>query len=455
MGRAIRLRSVVDRSRRRFLLAASCLVPLGAAWACRGRRSASARPHVLLVTLDTTRRDRLGPYRRPNTSKSASISPNLDALAAQSIVYTRAVAASSWTLPSHASLFTGKFPTSHGVRYDPEGTLRLTAAIEGPGDWDAYRVNPLAPDEATLASTLREAGYRTGAVVAGPWMKRAFGLDGGFDHYDDDEIGDVNGRLASSVTAAALRFLEELEEEPAFLFLNYFDPHGPYDAPAPFGGRDDDAPAARYDGEVRYMDHHVGRLLDGLRRLGLYDDCLIVVTADHGELLGEHGKMGHGASLFEEEVRVPFLVKYPRGEKPAGTTDEPVHHVDVLPLVLERVGIAAPAGIQGAPRGVAKRPLIAEVYPLAFMSTEGGWRALYVGDKKFLWNSRGRHALYDLAADPGEQTSLFDAREESARRLVTLAERLWSSLPAPGGTGPPAVLDEETANALRSLGYVP
>ena len=392
------------------------------------------------MTLDTTRRDRLGFY-----GYSRSTSPNLDALAERSVVFDRAVAASSWTLPSHASIFTGMFPSSHGADYDPEGPLRLTEAIEGPEEWAEYRAAGLSPTATTLALLLSEQGYQTGAVVGGPWMKRIFGLDRGFETYDEEGIGDVNGRLASEVTTAGLEFLETTES-PFFLFLNYFDPHGPYEAPAPFGGSFGQEPSDRYDEEILYMDHHIGRLLGEMKK-GLFEDSLILVTADHGELLGEHGEMGHGASLFEEEIRVPFLVKYPGDEVFPGRSGEPVHHVDVLPLVLERLGLS--------PSGRSRHPLLAEVNPLEFMSPDGSWRALYLGRHKLLWNSLGNHALYDLEEDPGERNDLSREDPDRVKLAIDVLDRVFASLPPPGEPGPPATLDEETLKALRSLGYVP
>jgi arylsulfatase A-like enzyme len=439
--------SRVDR--RQFLLASALASGLAS---CRRK---NARPDVLLVSLDTTRRDRLGIF-----GSKRDTSPSLDALAAESVAFTRAVAASSWTLPSHASIFTGKFPSSHGARYDPEGPLRLTQAIEGPESWEQYRARGLAPSEKTLAGILRGAGYRTAAVAGGPWLKRPFGLDTGFDTYDDAGIGDVNGRLAVEVTGAALKWLSEAPEDPFFLFLNYFDPHGPYEAPTPFGGTFGDEPSDRYDEEILYMDHHIGRLLDGMKGRGRFDDCLVLVTADHGELLGEHGKMGHGVSLFEEEIRVPLLVKYP-GSEGAGTKhDVPVHHVDLLPLILERLGLVVPQGVQGeAPRlpasGRFRRPLLAEVDPLPFMSSEGAWRALYLGRQKFLWNSLGHHALYDLESDPGEENDLAKSEPARAASALRALEGYLRALPPPGDAGPARALDEDTVRALRSLGYVP
>jgi arylsulfatase A-like enzyme len=425
---------MVSLSRRDFLRASAAL---GLA-ACRRRLE---KPHVVLITLDTTRRDRLGFH-----GYARNTSPRLDELASVSVVHERAVAASSWTLPSHASIFTGRFPSSHGADYDPEGPLRLTQAIGGPAEWAEYRASGLSSSEETLALRLREQGYETAAVVGGPWMKKVFGLDRGFERYDDSGIGDVNGRLASEVTASALEVLESRSDAPLFLFLNYFDPHGPYEAPAPFGGTFGSEPGDRYDEEILYMDHHMGRLLDALRANGIFDESLILVTSDHGELLGEHGKMGHGATLFEEEIRVPFLVKYPGQEVAPARSALPIHHVDVPSIVLERLGIHGPRN---------DRPLLAEVRPLEFVSSEGAWRALYIGPRKLLWNSLGRHALYDLERDPREEHDLAAANPARVKEALGLLDRVVLSLPAPGAPGPPVALDEETLKALRGLGYVP
>lgn len=189
----------------------------------------SRRPPVILITLDTTRADHLSCY-----GYDRHTSPNLDWLADESVLYERAVAPSSWTLPSHAALFTGRFTACHGSRYDPEGPLRLDRAIEAPDSWEVFRARGLSPEVPTLAQLLRQAGYATGAAVAGPWLKRIFGLNKGFDYYDDSSISSVSGRLAPEVTRSAVRWIDGRGQEPFFLFLNYYDPHRPYTPPERF-----------------------------------------------------------------------------------------------------------------------------------------------------------------------------------------------------------------------------
>jgi arylsulfatase len=406
-----------------------------------------------LITLDTTRTDRLGCHGYPHPT-----SPHLDQLASQAVIYKRAVSTSSWTLPAHASLFTGKFTASHGARYDPDGPLRLTDGIEGPAAWRQYRARGLGPNEATLAVLLRDAGYATGAVVAGPWMKRIFGLHRGFEYYDDDRIGTVNGRAGEDVTRTALHWMDRLPKQPFFLFLNYYDPHAPYAPPEefarPFSPENGDDLGALYDGEIRYMDHHLGRLLEGLRTRHLYDSTLIVVTADHGELLGEHGKFGHGDYLFQEEIHVPFIVKYPRGEASPRETDTPVQLVDVLPMILDRLELPVPPSVQGGVPPDTGHPIVAEVHPLPFSSPDGEWRAILHAPYKYVWNSQGNHRLFNLENDPKESVNLLETEVEKAARLESALVRYLAALPPPGDAGAPAEVDEETLRALRSLGYV-
>lgn len=413
-------------------------------------REPPARPSVLLVTLDTTRPDHLGCY-----GHTGGTSPSIDALAAESEVYENAVSTSSWTLPAHASLFTGQVPTRHQARYDARGPLVLTQAIAGP--FERYRVRGLRPDAVTLASILREHGYATGAVVAGPWMKRVFGLDLGFSWYDDAGILEVNGRPANQVTDAALAWIAERGAEPFLLFLNYFDPHAPFDPPPDWVRTH--APGLNglvqlYDLEIRFMDEHFGRLIAGLRARGLYDDLLVVVTADHGELLGEHGLWGHGRMLSQEEVRIPFLIKFPSGDRRRGRRTDRAQLTDVLPTVLARLGLPAPADVQGGVLPGISHPVVAELHVPPPLGERGDYRALFEGDWKYVETSLGVTRLYDLAADPAEQR---DRSRDDATQMQDMGGRLRSYLSAlerAAPESPDSVVDPDTVRALEALGYV-
>ncbi len=430
------------------------------------------KPNIIIISLDTTRVDRLGAY-----GYHRDTSPNLDKLAEESVFYTRAISTSSWTLPAHASLFTGKFTSSHGAQYDKNGPFKLTSAISGPKDWDDLRARGISENEQTLAGSLKQAGYVTGGVVAGPWMKNIFGLSRGFDYYDDSKISTLNGRIAESVTGAAIKWLEKIKDNRFFLFLNYFDPHYPYNAPDGYKNKFSSANLKTlekqgsrshrkktndwYDGEISYMDAYIGKLLSRLKELGIYDNTWIIVIADHGERLGEdhngyvakHLNYGHGEYLFQQGIHIPLFMKYPKGEMSSRKVDMRIQTVDILPMIYERIGIPIPEDVQGTAE-LGLHPVISETTPLPQASPDGTWRAIYEGDYKFLWNIKGKHLLFNLKTDPGELKNLVNIEADRARDMKKQLEQYISSLPKPGPARPAADIDEKTKDALRSLGYI-
>jgi arylsulfatase A-like enzyme len=445
---------------------ALALATLGACGAERGER-----PDVVLVTLDTTRADRLSCY-----GYGRETSPRLDALARDGVRHAHARATSSWTLPTHASLFTGRFTASHGACYDPEGPVRLGQAVEG---FDHYRARPLVEAETTLAERLAQRGWRTAGFVAGPWLARPFGLAQGFEHWDDTQIDSVRGRLAEQVTDAALAWVGALAQgEPCFLFLNYYDPHGPYGAPPPFTlqfvegappavdgqypqaylrelkARESEVLGDLYDGEIRYADHHLGRLFDGLAQLGRFEDALIVVTADHGEWLGENGLWGHGEDLGEAELAIPLVVRPPGGVPGGAVSELAVQQTDVVPIVLDVLGLPLPPEVQGHLPRAADAPSFAELHGLPGHRREGLWRTLVHGERKLLWSESGARELYDLSADPLGLADRAAADPAAVESLSTLLEAWARTLPPPGAAPDSVELDEATLRALESLGYV-
>jgi len=351
--------------------------------------------------------------------------------------------------------------------------LILTRAIAGPEAWSNYRARSLSPDETTLADVLTQSGYATGAVVAGPWMKKVFGLSKGFQYYDDDGITKLEGRRAPEVTDRALEWLRDKGHRPYFLFLNYFDPHSPYAPPEDFGleflAANVDASRftqpseknrrryqnAMYDAEIAYMDRSIGALLKGLRKLRVYDDTLVVVTADHGELLGEHEKWGHGASLYEEELHVPLFVKHPRGEIAPAASDLRVQITDVPALILERIGLAGLPQAQGECPPDVTHPVVAEVYPLPyFYENIGSIQALYDQSHKLVLHSRGEDMLFDLEGDPSEEHNLAEREPERVARMSETLATYLAGLPKAGAAGPARPIDEETREALEGAGYL-
>ncbi len=434
-------------------------IALAAAAGC-GPLAAAPAPDLILLSLDTTRADYLGCY-----GHRGGLTPALDQLAAEATVYERAYSPSSWTLPAHASLFTGKLPTSHGASLDPKGPISLASALQD-RHWSHYRAWGLSEDEQTLAERLQSHGFETAAIVAGPWLKRIFGLAQGFAHYDDNGIQAINGRPAAEVTDAALAWLETHHDRPLFLFLNYYDPHFPFAPPPEFMPAPPASPpaddAARhawlrelYAAELRYLDAQLARLFAGLRELGRYDGALIAVTADHGELLGEQGRFGHGKTLSEAEIRVPLLIKVPLGRGPApGRSQAPVSLTDLLPTLLHELGVAPPTDIQGELLPAPAHPIVAEVDPLPSQSRDGAWRALVRADWKYAASEHGAERLFDLRADTAEERDLTRDEPQRAAALRAALDAYLASLPPPPRGGPERQLDPETQRALEALGYL-
>ncbi len=404
--------------------------------ACGRDRAAPAspatRPSLLLVSIDTLRADHLGAYGAKGVE-----TPNLDALARDGVLFERALTPVPITLPSHATLLTGWFPHRHGVR-----------------DNALYR---LPPGPQTLGSLLQAAGYDTAAVVAADVLDRQYGLDRGFRVYED-AVGarglSIAERPAGAVTDAALRVATTLRA-PFLLFVHYYDPHAAYQPPAPWAERFRDRP---YDGEVAYVDSELGRLLRDVR--ARVSDPVVAVTSDHGEGLGEHGEATHGPFVYQATLQVPLIVAA-RGRWPAGRrVGDVVSTADLLPTLLDLVGVPVPASLDGRSLtgAVDGRPSPPRTLPIEseFGFNSYGWAPLYgITDGASKWIDAPEVELYDLAADPGETRNLAKQRGEEAGRLAELWRRTVTEdrRAAPGA---PASTAEEAdrMGRLRSLGYV-
>lgn len=395
-------------------------------------------PDVVIVTLDTFRADRMGCYGNPD-----GLTPHLDAVAARGVVFEDATAVTPLTLPSHASIFTGRYPTSTGVRNN--GTFVLPAT------------------ESTLAERFAEAGYDTAAFIAAYPLQRRFGLAQGFARFDDalpQADAPAAGALpifyserdARTITDRALAFWAEPRRAPRFLWAHYFDAHAPYAAPASFGSRPGVAP---YDAEIAYVDAEAGRLIETIRAGS--PGAIIVVVADHGEALGEHGEKTHGVFLYQSTIRVPLLIdapaKLPRGVR----IDSPVSLVDIYPTVLRLAGLDASPKVDGADlvplaRGKAapSRPVYAESYLPRLQFRFSELTLLRRGPLKLI--DAPAPELFDLRHDPGEQRNLHGGHPDAAAMEETLASFVQAqdadaSERATGG------LDAEAEARLRSLGY--
>ena len=406
-----------------------------------GRLPDGVRPdslNVLLVTLDTTRSDRIGAY-----GDRAASTPNLDRLAAEGVLFEQTVAPAPLTLPAHSTLFTGLLPPRHGVR--DNGGYVLDAR------------------HATLASALKSTGRQTGAFVGAFVLDGKFGLDAGFDTYYDRfdvsrqrsiSLGSIS-RRAGEVVDNAMPWLEQHASAPFFAWLHFYDPHTPYQPPDPFLSRFRDRP---YAGEIAYADSQVGRVLEWLDARGLSDRTIVVIIGDHGESLNEHGEATHGLFIYEATTRVPFIVRTPyaatRGRRVPGV----VRTEDVMPTILDLVGGKPPEEIEGR----SLTPLLAgtatdlnlDAYSESlYARNHYGWselRSLRSGRYKFIATTRPE--LYDLERDPDEARNLYEERRSLADRMAAELERLGAESPAEAG-GPSAV-DPETRERLAALGYI-
>lgn len=477
--------SVVAKSR----LVGSLLLALAAGCSRPASESAPAgdapptHPNIVLISIDTLRADHLGCYGYPRDT-----SPRIDALARAGVRFEHAYAQASWTLPSHMCLMTSQYPHVHGVQRESQS---------------------LADAGLTLAEVLSRGGYHTAAFISWIYVSRKFGFAQGFDEFVEllppkDQIDNATTAAfkAEEVSDRAVRWLDKRPaDRPFFLFVHYFDPHIDYDPPPPFDAlfdrdhagrasgkyawlspyikelhqqprriapRDLEHVVALYDGEIRYVDTYVGQLLDALQQKVGLENCLIVLTSDHGEELDDHGSMeGHQWTLYEEVVRVPLIIRPPGRRPAAAVVETPVELIDVATSLLAQVGISPPDAFQGGnvfdltDRGFeSPRPLFGEIqrHNRRQFVRSGRYKLIHTDD--IGKNSRGvpvvaGSELYDLSTDPRETRDLASQNAELVRTLTADLERMQVLVPESGSAAPqPAGLSEIERRQLESLGYV-
>jgi len=396
-------------------------------------RSSKDRLNVLLVTIDTLRADRLGCYRE----EGPSLTPNVDALAARSLLFTRAFAHTTTTLPSHVNILLGTTPLRHGVHNNAYFTVR--------------------EKHLTLAEHLKEAGYATAAFVGAFPLDSRFGLSQGFDTYDESfgfttsEGEAAVERRAESVIREGLEWLEQTRF-PWFLWLHCYDPHDPYEPPEPFRSEYTRNP---YDGEVAYVDHALGRLFRYLEERALMNRTLIVFTGDHGESLGEHEEITHGYLAYNTTLWVPLLIYVP-GWKPR-TISQNVAHVDLFPTVCDILGVERPSSLEGislvgAMKGkkIGKRSIYFEsllpYYDLGWAPIRG------IINDRFKFIESPLPELYDLRQDFQERQNL--ARADNLGAYRKQLERIMKNADAEEERKAKTTLDGDAIRRLRSLGYI-
>jgi arylsulfatase A-like enzyme len=469
-----------------------------AAGAVAGVAAPAGGRSAVLIVLDTVRRDRMSLY-----GYARKTTPAIDRIAARGLVFEDSTSVDAWTLPSHASMFTGLWPRTHGAhafRDDKNGSIVIS---------------PLPPERRTLAQIARQHGYRTAGLSSNHlYMAPRWGVHRGFQEYlcrrprlsglllgsarelarwwdrRRAQYQEMPYFTAPEMTRAAISWLDRNRDVPFFLFLNYMDAHTPNAAPGsqgvPLEGEESSAAAERhemhnhylsggeisngerrrilneYDREMIHLDRWVGVLLDHLETSGLSARTMVVLTSDHGEFLGEHHLLGHSKDLYAEGVEVPLIVWEP-GVTP-GRVTRPVQSHDLFPTILRYLGLPIPEGTQGQPVHEAVHAPVSELYyVLDQWLLQSAYRhrfdrvlrSIRVGGHRYFRSSNGEERLFDLGVDPRETDDLMSERPDvAASARLRLDEWLGRTPEAPPPVVPPEELDAEALENLRTLGYV-
>jgi len=402
------------------------------AWRERQLRALPRPLDVVLITMDTTRADKIGAF-----GGDRGTTPVLDDLARRGVIFEKAYSHVPLTLPSHASLMTGLTPARTGIHDNVTFVLDAAPPV--------------------LAEAFARGGYRTGAFVSTLILERRYGLGRGFEEYDDEMTGEegeggLPERKGDETVDHALAWLEADRTKPVFLWVHLYDPHAPYTPPEPFASR---FKGRRYDAEIAFMDSQIGRLLAAIARRGR--PALVAALADHGESLGEHGEPTHGFFVYEATQHVPLILSLP-GYLPSNVAVAPVVRVvDVMPTVLELAGLTAPDGLDGRSlvplvtgrTTVSPGPAYLEAYSSRFWW--GARELLGLRTGPWLFVQAPHPEIYDLATDPAETLNLASARPAELEKLGSTLKAL-----SPKGDvfAKQTTVDEETASRLQALGYV-
>ena len=417
--------TVITMSWRVALVVVSLLLASG----CQSEQSLPPRA-IVLITLDTTRVDRLTPYGFASASM-----PNLDRLAAESVVFDQAVSVAPLTFPAHASILTGLLPPSHRVRDNNSA--------------------PLDSTHTTLAESLKARGFNTAAFVGASILDSDRGLEQGFAHYGNAAVRDAMGsmsleRSANAVVSEALGWLERVGDQPFFLWVHLYDAHAPYAPPEPFASRYAHDP---YVGELAYVDSEVGRLLATIDRR-FHARSLVIVAGDHGESLGEHGEQRHGIFVYENVMRVPLMIRMP-GIQPR-RVDSLVSVTDIAPTTMALTGAPWP-NVDGKDRVSLMRGAASEgeAYFESFYPMQLGWSPLRaIRDARFKLIDAPKPELYDLANDPYEVNNLYQERTALAAAMRSRLDELVRVREQRIAPQDEPQTDRDVAERLAALGYV-
>ncbi|MBI5376474.1 MAG: sulfatase [Candidatus Schekmanbacteria bacterium] len=430
-------------------------------------RNSTSGMNIVLITVDSLRADHLGCY-----GYNKNTSPNIDRLADSGVLFSRSISQAPWTLPSYMSMLTSKYVYEHGVDV-------------------ANKI--LNPRVITLAEILRENGYYTAGFVSAPFLKRSYGLDQGFDVYNEDAAASVSSWSHNDITSPTLTkliisFFRQNSSKKFFLFLHYWDPHYDYIPPSPYDKlfdpgyqgnmdgrkfkfnnnfkvgmdeRDYNHIVSLYDGEIRWTDMHIGLLLKELNKLGLEKKTIIIFTSDHGDEFLEHGYKGHEHSLYDELIHVPLIVKLPDVKFKAKKIDTTVETIDISPTILNLVGI----GSLNDFRGESILPLISGVgeYTNSKAISEtskgfyGEYKSIEIDKVKYIVRSDKKNELYDLKTDPTEKKNIYKEQSELGKHFESeIYKHLYHRNSADDSKKALInnKINKETSEQLKTLGYI-
>ncbi len=391
---------------------------------------------VVLISIDTCRADHLSCYGYPRKT-----TPSIDAIAEEGVLFENVVSPVPLTLPAHSSMLTGTIPSYHGV-HDNEG----------------YK---LGQSHITLAEVLAREGFSTGAIISAFVMDSQFGLDQGFESYNDEfeeemENSVIGQRRGGEVSRFAMDWLSEHKDERFFLFLHYYDPHSRYEPPEPFFSS---YRGNLYAGEIAYADYCVGQVVEKLKELGLYDSSLIIITSDHGEMLGEHKELTHGYFIYQSAIKVPLVIRLPGRKEPQRIKDL-VGLVDIVPTICGLLGLEVPPDIQGRDisgllRGKEPSEQDRYIYCESMYPTRyRGNSLLGVITERWKYIQTTRPELYDLRSDPGETNNLIKRQPQQAYVLQRRLKKMLEQTLGKSEDDSRIVLDEQGRRRLESLGYI-
>lgn len=404
------------------------------------KKGSFADMNLLLITLDTTRADGMGLYNNKN-----HITPNIDRLGPNSVIFENCYANVPLTLPAHCSIFTGRYPHVHQVRNN--GTYKLN------------------PSETTLAEIYSSHGFQTSAIIASFTVSSKFGLDQGFDNYDEN-FGSTEVLLnlkteipADQVYEKFLHWADDYDGQKFFLWVHFFDPHFPYIHHENISGGQTPTLWESYESEIRYVDTYVGKIMETLAAKGLMDNTIIVIAGDHGEAFGEHGEYGHGIFCYEESLKVPLIIHNPQYIQEKTIITENISLVDILPSLLELNNYAIPKNISGQSfvnliQGKKEKKKRTIYFESVFGHEENNWAPpIGIVDNNFKYISLPEQELYDLKNDANETNNLFDNQRKFAGDMRSKLEQLMFDS-AINNNPTKRKLSRSDIRKLESLGYL-